>query len=202
VVVVGIGAEIRGLGSGKSRSRSVNCPHVRLALTPTAEPLVPGPLQLLDDPQQRNQVAADTEVVEVTLDSSLERFVLNRDRLVPMATTPIVDGSNEPSQSRTACLARHCPTPLTSSRPVEREPEEVEGRPAFPALSRFGARRNGGRRDIASPSSVRPSPPIQSISRAWPHSISHPPGHQGVGESRKTGSAVLSLTRSKCNSTA
>ena len=51
-----------------------------------------------------------------------------------MATTPIVDGSNEPSQARTACLASHPPTSLTGPRPVEREPEEVEGRPTFPAL--------------------------------------------------------------------
>ena len=50
-----------------------------------------------------------------------------------MATTPIVDSSNEPSQARAACLARHRPPPLASSRPVEREPKEVEGRPTFPA---------------------------------------------------------------------
>jgi hypothetical protein len=35
---------------------------------------------LLDDPQQRDEVAADTEVVEVALNASLERFVLNRNR--------------------------------------------------------------------------------------------------------------------------
>ncbi len=60
--------------------------------------------------------------------------MLNRDREVSMATTPSVDGTNEPSQARTACLAGHSPTSFASSRPVEREPEEVEGRPTFPAL--------------------------------------------------------------------
>jgi hypothetical protein len=49
-------------------------------LTPTAEPLVPSFLHLLDNQQQGYKVAADTEVVEVALDASLERFVLNRNR--------------------------------------------------------------------------------------------------------------------------
>jgi hypothetical protein len=48
---------------------------------------------LLDDQQQTDEVAADPEVVEVTLDASLERLVLSRDRKVSMATTPIVDGA-------------------------------------------------------------------------------------------------------------
>ena len=55
-------------------------PGETLALAPTAEPLVPSPPHLLDDAQQRDEVAADTKVVEVTLDASLERFVLNRNR--------------------------------------------------------------------------------------------------------------------------
>jgi hypothetical protein len=47
-------------------------------LAPTAEPLVPSPLYLLDDKQQADEVAADTEVVEVALDAPFERFVLSR----------------------------------------------------------------------------------------------------------------------------
>jgi hypothetical protein len=47
-------------------------------MTPTAEPFVPRPLRLFDDSQKTNEVSADTEVVEVTLDASRERLVLSR----------------------------------------------------------------------------------------------------------------------------
>ena len=89
-------------------------------MTPTAEPLVPGSLRLLEDKQQTSKVAAHTKVVEVTLDSPLERRVLNLHRKMSMATTPSVDGLNSPSQARATCLAEHPPTSLTASRPVER----------------------------------------------------------------------------------
>jgi hypothetical protein len=52
---------------------------------------------LFEDKQQTSEVAADREVVEVALDTPLERFVLNRDRKVSMATTPIVDRLDCPS---------------------------------------------------------------------------------------------------------
>ena len=61
-------------------------PRETLALAPTAEPLVPRSLRVLDDEQQASKVAAHTEVVEVALDSPRERGVLVFHREVPMAT--------------------------------------------------------------------------------------------------------------------
>ena len=60
--------------------------------------------------------------------------MLGLDRMVPMATTPIVDGLNRPSQAHTASLAEHPPTSRAGTRPVEREPEEVEGRRTLAAF--------------------------------------------------------------------
>ncbi len=51
-----------------------------------------------------------------------------------MATTPLGDGSDKPSQPRTARFASHRPSSSPSPRPKEREPKEVEGRPTFPAV--------------------------------------------------------------------
>jgi hypothetical protein len=52
---------------------------VRL-LAPTAEPLVPSPFRLFDEQEQTAKVAADAEVIEVTLDAPPERGVLLLDR--------------------------------------------------------------------------------------------------------------------------
>jgi hypothetical protein len=51
-------------------------PVETFALAPTAEPLVPDALHLIDDAQQTSKIAAHTEVVEVPLDAPLERRVL------------------------------------------------------------------------------------------------------------------------------
>ena len=109
-------------------------PGETLALASAAEPLVPDPLRRLDEQQQTTEVAADAEVVEVASQSSRERRVLNLDRKVPMEMAPIGDGLNRPSQARPPSLARHPPATPTRARPVEREPEEVEGSQTFPAL--------------------------------------------------------------------
>jgi hypothetical protein len=66
-------------------------------VAPTTEPLVPGSLRLFDDEKKTSEVAAHTEVVEVTLDAPRERCVLFLDRLVSVAMTPIVDRLNRPS---------------------------------------------------------------------------------------------------------
>ena len=96
-------------------------------MAPTAEPLVPGTLRLLDNEQQTSKVSAHTKVVKVPLNTPRERRVLIFHRMVAMATTPLVDRLDRPSQTRTACLAEHPPTSLAGPRPVEREPEEVGG---------------------------------------------------------------------------
>src|SRR5262249_24301839 len=93
-------------------------PGETLALAPTAEPRVPGAPRLLEDEQQTSEVAAHREVVEVALDAPRERLVLNRDRQVSVAATPTVDGLDDPSQARTACLAEHPPTSFAGPRPV------------------------------------------------------------------------------------
>src|SRR6266542_4756383 len=59
---------------------------------PTAEPSVPTPLRLFDEQHQTAEVAADAEVVEVTHRPPRERDVLRLDRLMSIASTPIVDG--------------------------------------------------------------------------------------------------------------
>jgi hypothetical protein len=60
--------------------------------------------------------------------------VLNSHRSMSMATTPSGDGYDKPSQPCTARLASHRPSPSSSPRPKEREPQEVEGRLTFPTL--------------------------------------------------------------------
>ena len=71
-------------------------PSETLALAATAQPLVPRPLRRFDEPQQTLKVAADAEVVEVASQTSTERGVLCLDRLMPMASTPVVDGLSWP----------------------------------------------------------------------------------------------------------
>jgi hypothetical protein len=54
--------------------------------------------------------------------------VLLLDRQMPMASAPVGDGRDGPSQSRLARLERRRPLTPASSAPVKGEPEEVEGR--------------------------------------------------------------------------
>src|SRR5713226_1644996 len=46
---------------------------------------------------------------------------------MPMASTPVGDGLDGPSQARTPCLERRPPVPSSSSFPINGEPEKVEG---------------------------------------------------------------------------
>jgi hypothetical protein len=97
-------------------------PRETLALAATAQPLVPGPLRRFDESQQTLKVAIHAEVVEVTSQTSTERGVLCLNRLMPMASTPIVDGLLGPSQARPPSLAPHPPVTFTGTSPIEREP--------------------------------------------------------------------------------
>src|SRR5678815_2649280 len=72
-------------------------------------------------------VSVHAEVVEVPCDASRERGVLLLDRLMSMASTPVGDGSYEPSEARCSCPDPWHPSSTPSSAPVVREPEEVEG---------------------------------------------------------------------------
>src|SRR5207237_1827591 len=74
-------------------------PRQACALAATAQPFVPSPLRGFDEPQHTAKVAADAEVVAVASHALTERGVLRLDRLVPMATTPVVDGLLGPSES-------------------------------------------------------------------------------------------------------
>src|ERR1044071_8271881 len=72
-------------------------------------------------------VSVHAEVVEVPCDASRERGVLLLDRLMSMASTPVGDGSYEPSEARCSCPDPWHPPSTPSLTPVVREPEEVEG---------------------------------------------------------------------------
>ena len=63
-----------------------------------------------------------------------ERGVLCLDRLVPMATTPVVEGLLGPSEARPPCLAVHPPSTLPGPRPIAREAQKVEGGRTCPTL--------------------------------------------------------------------
>src|SRR5262245_66311151 len=67
------------------------------------------------------------EVVEVTSQTSTERGVLCLNRLMPMASTPIVEGLLGPSQARPPRLAPHPPVPCAGPPPIEHEPHKVKG---------------------------------------------------------------------------
>ena len=66
--------------------------------------------------------------------TSTERGVLCLNRLMPMASTPVVEGLLGPSQARPPRLAPHPPVPCAGTRPLEREPQKVKGGRTFPAL--------------------------------------------------------------------
>ena len=109
-------------------------PRETLALAATTQPLVPRPLRRLDETQQTRKVAADAEVIEVASQTSTERGVLGLNRLVPVASTPVVEGLLGPSEARPPGLAPHPPTTLAGTRPIEREPQKVEGGQTFTAV--------------------------------------------------------------------
>ena len=56
-------------------------------VAPTAEPLQPVSLRRFDQRHETSEVAADAEVVEVSLEASRERGMLLLDREVSMAAT-------------------------------------------------------------------------------------------------------------------
>src|SRR5215468_4390993 len=102
-------------------------PIETLALAATTQPLVPRPLRRFDETQQTRKVAADAEVIEVASQTSTERGVLGLNRLMPMASTPVVDGLLGPSQARPPSLAPHPPMTLSGTYPIKREPQKVKG---------------------------------------------------------------------------
>src|SRR5215216_6833842 len=113
---------------------STPLPRQARALAATAQPFVPRPLRGFDEPQQTPKVAADAEVVAVAAHALTERGVLCLERLVPMATTPVVEGLLGPSEARPPCLAAHPPSPLPRPRPIAREAQKVEGGRTCPTL--------------------------------------------------------------------
>jgi len=76
------------------------------------------------------------EGVEVTSQTSTERGVLCLNRLMPMASTPIVEGLCGPSQARPPSLAPHPPVTVPGTRPIKREPHKGKGGRTLTALLR------------------------------------------------------------------
>ncbi len=107
-------------------------PRETRTLAATAQPLKPKPLGHGDQAAQAARVAVHPEVIEVTNQTSLERRMLHCNREMPMASTPLGDGLDCPSQARMPGLAPHRPTTALGSTPIERKPEEVEGARTFP----------------------------------------------------------------------
>src|SRR5262247_2012594 len=112
------------------------CPRKTLALAATAPPLVSGTLRCSDESQQTLKVAIHAEVVAVASQTSTERRVLCLNRLMPMASTPIVEGLLGPSQARPPRLAPHPPVTVPGTRPIQREPQKVKGGRTLTALWR------------------------------------------------------------------
>src|SRR5262245_20679057 len=111
-------------------------PRETLALAATTQPLVPRPLRRCDEPQQTPKVAADAEGVEVASQPSTERGVWGLNRLMPMASTPGVNGLLGPAQARPSRLAPHPPVTCAGTPPIERKPQKVKGGRTLPALWR------------------------------------------------------------------
>src|SRR5207244_7204384 len=120
-------------------------PVKTLALAATAQPLVPRPLRRFDETQQTRKVAADAEVIAVASQTSTERGVLGLNRLMPMASTPVVDGLLGPSQARPPSLAPHPPVTFTGTCPIKREPQKVKGGRTFATRLRLCRRPEGHR---------------------------------------------------------
>src|SRR4029434_26138 len=112
-------------------------PRETRALAATTQPLIPHPLRCFDEPQQTPKVATHAEVVEVASQTSTERGVLCLNRLMPMASTPVVDGLLGPSQARPPRLAPHPPVTCTGTDPIKREPQKVKGGWTFATLLRL-----------------------------------------------------------------
>src|SRR5919109_579623 len=122
----------------RSLSEEIRTPFPRktLALAATAQPLVPGTLRRSDELQQTLKVAIHAEGVEVASQTSTERRVLCLNRLMPMASTPIVDGLLGPSQARPPRLAPHPPVTYAGTPPIEGKPHKVKGGRTLTALLR------------------------------------------------------------------
>src|SRR5262249_5747367 len=86
--------------------------------------------------QQTLKVAMHADVVEVASQTSTERRVLCLNRLMPMASTPIVEGLFGPSKARPPRLAPHPPVPCAGPPPIEGKPHKVKGGRTLPALLR------------------------------------------------------------------
>ena len=110
---------IRGRGSGKlTRSKSTNRSQVRrLRWLRRQSHLYQARLAASTSNSRAAEVAADAEVVEVASYASRECRVLGLDRMVSMATTPIVDGLNRPSQAHTAESCRTSPNVPSGNAP-------------------------------------------------------------------------------------
>jgi hypothetical protein len=102
-------------------------PRETLALAATAPPLVPGPLRRCDESQETPQVATHAAGVAVASQTSTERGVLGRNRLLPRASTPVVDGLLGPSQARPPRLAPPPPGTFPGTCPIQRAPQKVKG---------------------------------------------------------------------------
>src|SRR5262245_48444980 len=111
-------------------------PRETFALAATTQPLVPRPLRRFDESLQTPKVAADAEVVEVAAQPSTERGVLGLNRLMPMASTPVVDSLLGPSQARPPRLAPHPPVTCAGTPPREGKPSKVKGGRTLTALLR------------------------------------------------------------------
>src|SRR5262249_15416698 len=115
-------------------------PVKTLALAATAQPLVPRPLRRFDETQQTRNIAADAEVIAVASQTSTERGVLGLNRLMPMASTPVVDGLLGPSEACPPCLAPHPPVTCAGPPPIQREPPKGQRCPALdPAVALVAA---------------------------------------------------------------
>ena len=155
----------------------MNLSHVETrALAATAQPLVPGPLRRFDESQQTPKVAVDAEVVEVASQTSTERGVLRLNRLVPMASTPVVEGLLGPSQARPPSLAPHPPATFAGTPPIEREPQKVEGGRTFAALLRLWRTPEGQQPRLVRVEGQSEAP--QPLARAPPSPAAHRPPAQ------------------------
>jgi hypothetical protein len=73
----------------------------------------------------------------VAAQPSTARGVLGLHRLMPMASTPVVDGLLGPSQARPPRLAPHPPMTLSGTCPIQRAPQKVKGGRTFATLFRL-----------------------------------------------------------------